>query len=77
LQLATEIYRKWTAQRLRFLKIRVLGEEYDLDEIVFAIFFLVLAYLSGLNVNMGHYLPAGLAMGEVLGILIYIWKIDL
>jgi len=59
------------------MKIRILGEEYDLDEIIFAILFLALAYLSGLNINLGHYLPAGLAMGEVLGILIYTWKIDL
>jgi hypothetical protein len=59
------------------MKIRILLEEYNLDEIIFAILVLVLAYLSGLNVNQGQYLPAGLAMGEVLGMLIYFWKNDL
>jgi hypothetical protein len=57
------------------MKIRIFGV--DLDEIIFAILFLVLAYLSGFNINLGQYLPAGLAMGEVLGMLIYAWKIDL
>jgi len=62
---------------VRFLKITILGEEYDLDEIIFSILFLVLAFVSGLNFKLGQYLPAGLSMGEVLGILIYFWKIDL
>lgn len=64
-----------TTHRVRVIKARIFGV--DLEEIIFAIIFLVLAYLSGLNINLGQYLPAGLAMGEVVGMLIYIWKIDL
>ncbi len=68
---------KETPQRRNILKVKVLTEEYDLGEILFAFLFILLAYLSGFNINLERYLPASLAMGEVIGILVYVWKADL
>jgi len=59
------------------MRITIRGQEYTLGEIAFTILFILLAYLAGLNINLQLYLPATLAAGEVLGILVYIWKLDL
>ena len=50
---------------------------HSLGEIGFAMLIMLLAYLCGFSINLEQYVPAALAMGEVLGILIYVWKKDL